>query len=349
MNNIAVSYDISIKQAMKKLSETGLKCLLVADEANHLLGTLSDGDIRKAILDGKKVSLPITNIYNVNPTVINTSTDKNEIKKLFLRLRIDIIPIVSSDNNILGYRTWEDVFGNNNQRDKIDSSVPVIIMAGGSGSRLEPFTKVLPKPLVPINDKPIIEHIIQRFCDAGCNEFYLTVNYKARIMKAYFEELSPDYTVSFIDEPKPLGTAGSLKYLSGKFSKPFFVTNCDIIIKADYSELYNYHRENNYDLTLVASTKEYIIPYGTCELDNNGQLSHINEKPKYDFLINTGLYVISPELLDLIPANQFFHITHLIELAKNLGKKIGLFPIADESWIDVGQWAEYQKAVDSFL
>ena len=175
------------------------------------------------------------------------------------------------------------------------------IEAGGKGTRLEPFTKILPKPLVPIHEKPVIEHIIERFTDVGINEFILSVNYKARIMKAFFEELDHDYLIKFVEEEKPLGTAGSLKLLEAKINKPFMMTNCDIIIKTDYPDLYSFHEENNYEITLVASMKNYTIPYGTCELNSDGYLSNINEKPQYDFLINTGLYVLNPSVLKLIP------------------------------------------------
>jgi NDP-sugar pyrophosphorylase family protein len=201
---------------------------------------------------------------------------------------------------------------------------------------------------VPIHDKPIIEHIIERFTELGCSDFYLTVNYKGKILKAYFDELQPDYKVQFIEEQEPLGTAGSLQYLHGRFDQPFFVTNCDIIIKADYTNLYEFHHKGRYDITLVASAKEYVIPYGTCELNSDGYLSHINEKPKYDYLINTGLYVLNPSVLDLIPNNKFCHITHLIENAKKQGKKVGVFPIDDDAWIDVGQWGEYKKILEKF-
>ena len=131
-----------------------------------------------------------------------------------------------------------------------------------------------------------------------------------------------------------------------KFKHPFFVTNCDIIIKSDYASLYEFHQKGGYDVTLVASAKEYVIPYGTCEINSIGCLSHINEKPHYNFLINTGLYVLNPDIIELIPAQKFYHITHLIEDVKNKGKKVGVFPINDDSWIDVGQWAEYKKAID---
>jgi NDP-sugar pyrophosphorylase family protein len=225
-------------------------------------------------------------------------------------------------------------------------NVPVVIMAGGKGTRMEPFTKILPKPLVPIQEKPIIEHIIERFLDIGCSDFHLTVNYKGKILKAYFEEVQPDYQVHFVDEHEPLGTAGSLRFLDDKFNQPFFVTNCDIIIKTDYSDLYEFHQKGDYDITLVASEKEYIIPYGTCQLNKDGHLDHINEKPTYYFLINVGLYILNPDVLKLIPENKFYHITHLIEDAKNKGKKVGIFPIDDDAWVDVGEWSEYQKAVE---
>ena len=152
--------------------------------------------------------------------------------------------------------------------------------------------------------------------------------------------------VHYIEENEPLGTAGSLRLLDAKLNKPFFVTNCDIIIKADYNSLYEFHLKGGYDISLVASAKEYVIPYGTCELNSNGNLSIINEKPRYDFLINTGLYVLNPNVLELIPKNKLFHFTHLIEEAMKQGNKVGVYPIDDDAWIDVGQWAEYQHAVE---
>ena len=135
--------------------------------------------------------------------------------------------------------------------------------------------------------------------------------------------------------------------LKNEINQPFFVTNCDIIVKTDYARLYKFHNEGNYDITLVASTKEYIIPYGTCELNDQGSLQQINEKPQYDFLVNTGLYLVNPNILSLIPVNKFYHITELIKDAKKLGKNIGVFPVDDDSWTDIGQWAEYKKAIDS--
>jgi len=349
MKDITVKPKITIRQAMKKLSQSGEKCLVIIDNKGTLLGTLSDGDLRKAILSGTGMNDSIFGIYQSNPTVlVDGKYEIYEAKKLFTKNKFDLIPIVNDAGELKDILLWEKILNNGDKNKKEKLDVPVVIMAGGKGTRMEPFTKVLPKPLIPIHDKPIIEHIIERFTDIGCLDFHLTVNYKSKILKAYFEELQPNYSLSFIDEKEPLGTAGSLKYLKGKFDIPFFVTNCDIIIKADYKNIYEFHQRSGYDITLVASAKEYIIPYGTCELNAEGHLSHINEKPKYDFLINTGLYILSPDILALIPKNKFYHITHLITDAKNQGKKIGVFPIDEDAWIDIGQWTEYQKAIDKF-
>ena len=223
--------------------------------------------------------------------------------------------------------------------------LPVVIMAGGKGTRLDPFTKILPKPLMPIGDKTVVEMIIESFVEYGIKLFYLSVNYKSKIIKSYFEELNPPYRVEYIYEDKPLGTAGSLKTLYGKLNGSLLVTNCDIIVKTDYADLVDFHFENKNDITLVASLKNYNIPYGVCEIENGGLLTRIMEKPEFNFLVNTGMYVLQAETLELIPDNELFHITHLIETVKEKGGRIGVFPISENAWIDTGQWAEYKKAL----
>lgn len=347
MKNLTIKINTTIKEAMKLLDKTAEKCLLVIDDNNKLLGTLTDGDLRRSILAGLKNSDKIESSYNGKPTIlIKNKYNKKDAKKLLRELRIDLIPIVDNKKNVIDYFTWSD-FGKEKKLNPSINDVPVVIMAGGKGNRLKPFTNILPKPLIPIHDKTVIEHIIESFTDIGCSNFYLSINYKGKLLKAYFDELNPKYHIDYITEPHPLGTAGSLKLLQDKINQPFFVTNCDIIVKTDYARLYKYHNQGNYDITLVASTKEYIIPYGTCELNDQGSLQQINEKPQYDFLVNTGLYLVNTNILSLIPKNKFYHITELIKDAKKLGKNIGVFPIDDDSWTDIGQWAEYKKALDS--
>ncbi len=345
MKNITVSPKITIRQAMGILDKTADKCLLVVDDHKKLLGTLTDGDLRRSVLGGAKFNDVISNSYNIKPTVLfQNKYNIEEAKRLLRDLKLYLIPVLDEKSLVVDYLTWSSIGGKSKLKKSV-GNVPVVIMAGGKGERMKPFTKVLPKPLIPVHNKTILEHIIESFTKVGCSDFYLNVNYKSKIIKAYFEELEPNYNVSFIEEKTPLGTAGSLKYLKGEFSQPFFLTNCDIIIKADYSELYKFHQKGKYDLTLVASAKEYIIPYGTCELNSEGHLSHINEKPKYDFFINTGLYVLNPDMLKLIKKNKIYHITHLIEDARSKGKKVGVFPVDDNAWFDVGEWAAYRETI----
>ena len=347
IQNIKISKDFSIKKSMKLLNKTEKKCLIVIDNNNKLLGTLSDGDLRKGILKGSAINDSINNLYNTKPNVIIKKKYTLQLaKKIFLKNKFDLIPIVDSKNFLVDIVLWEDVFDKKLVKIKKQVDAEVVIMAGGKGTRLEPFTKVLPKPLIPINDKPVIQHIIESFTINGIKKFYLSLNYKGYILKAFFKELKPSYEFEFIEEKKPLGTAGSLFYLKNNISKPFFVTNCDVIINIDYKSLYNFHINNKFDITLVASAKEYTIPYGTCILNKHGHLSSIKEKPSYDFLINSGLYVISPSVLELIKEGVFYHITDLISDAMKNKMKVGVFPIDDDEWVDIGQWAEYKKAIE---
>lgn len=346
MKNITITPTATVREAMRALDRTAENCLLVVDDQNKLIGTLTDGDIRRYILGGHDLKGTVEKAYNPRPTyVIHDQFNLETVKKILTRKKIDLIPVLDQERKVVNFITWEKAFGNGKKRSKKEIDVPTVIMAGGKGTRLDPFTKVLPKPLIPVNEKPIIDHIIDRFRDYGIKDFYLTVNYKSQILKAYFKEKQPDYRVEFVEEKTPLGTAGSLKYLQGKLVKPFFVTNCDIIIRADYADFYRFHQDNKYDISLVASLKHYNIPYGTCQLNGDGHLNHIKEKPEYSFLVNTGLYILNPEVLELIPRNKSFHITQLIEKVKAQGRKIGVYPISEDAWIDIGQWAEYRKAL----
>lgn len=346
MKDITISPQATIKEAMESLDKTAEKVLLVVDENQALIGALTDGDIRRYILKGRDLTGTIKNAYNPNPIFIfQEDFDLDKIKAVLLENIIDLIPILDQNRKVVNFTTWEKAFGNNRKADDKKLNVPVVIMAGGKGTRLEPFTRVLPKPLIPVGDKPLIDHIIDRFRGYGISEFYLTIHHMSKIIRAYFEEKQPDYSIGFAEEDKPRGTAGSLKLLADKLNKPFIVSNCDIIIEADYADLYRFHMQNGYDITLVASAKQFNIPYGICELNNGGSLERIKEKPEYNFLVNAGMYVLNPAVLGMIPDNQLFHITHLIDKTKEKGGQIGVYPVSEKAWIDVGQWAEYRKAL----
>jgi NDP-sugar pyrophosphorylase family protein len=216
-------------------------------------------------------------------------------------------------------------------------------MAGGIGQRLRPLTNVFPKALLPIGEKTMLEEIFERFGNHGCKEFYISLNYKAELIKFYIRNQNLIYQIEFFTENKPMGTAGSLSLLKGKINKTFFVSNCDILIDQDYSEILDYHYENKNEITVVAALKHYSIPYGTIETGDNGKLIELHEKPDFTFKINSGMYILEPHLLDELPENTFFHITHLIESIICKKRKVGVYPVSEKSWKDIGEWAQYYK------
>jgi len=340
---IIVSKDIKLIQAMKKLALTGLRCLIVADKNKKLLGTLSDGDVRRAILNGTKINDSIKLIYNTKPDfLIKNKYSTITAKNLLTSKNHILLPIIDNKFKIIDYLNWEKMFGKEKLNQNL-SNISVVIMAGGKGSRLKPFTEILPKPLIPVGEKPIIDHIIEKFRLFGVKNFYLSTIYKSRILKSYFNDLKENYKISFLNEEKPLGTVGGLAAHKQKFKSTIFITNCDIIINADFNEMYQFHKKNKNDITLIVSTKSNEIPYGVCELDEKGRFSNIHEKPKNFYLANTGLYLVNPNVLKFIPKNKFFHMTDLIKILKKTRKKIGVFPIDESLWLDIGQWSEYNK------
>ena len=211
VSKFIISQDSTLQECLSKLVKSGSKCLIVSDLKLHLLGTLSDGDLRKAILKGKKLSDKILNLFNKKPKILLESEYSTlKAQNLFLSHLIDIIPIINKDKKIVKIIRIDDVFKKKSGDLKIKNTAPVVIMAGGKGTRLEPFTSILPKPLIPINGKPIINHIIDKFCDYGATEFFLSINYKSKILKSFFQENKKNFKVNFVEELKPLGTAGSL-------------------------------------------------------------------------------------------------------------------------------------------
>jgi len=336
----------SVLTSMKKLDANAHKVLFVIDKSETLIGSLTDGDIRRWILSGKELSEGVDKVCHKSPSFVGEDYSDQEVKDLMLAKNIECIPVLSSSNKIKDVLFWVDIFQDvKKEEPKKQMNYPVVIMAGGFGTRLAPFTTILPKPLIPVGDKSIVEHIIDRFLPYGIDDFYMTVNHKFKIIKSYFEDVKKEYSLKLVKESKPLGTAGSLKLLKEEIDDVLIVTNCDIIIHADYSEIVDLHIESGFDITLVSSMMNYKIPYGICEIDKGGSLIEIKEKPEYNFLISTGMYILNKKILDYIPDNEFFHITHLMEKVKENGGSVGVFPISENSWDDTGEWDEYKKTV----
>lgn len=212
---------------------------------------------------------------------------------------------------------------------------------------MKPISNVIPKPLIPVGEKTILEEIINRFENAGSQQFYLSVNYKKEMIKYYLDSIGKADFIEYFSENEPLGTAGSLSLLKGKLNSTFYVTNCDILIEQDLNDLYKYHVDNQNEITLVAALKQFSIPYGTIVSGKDGLLESMQEKPELSFKINAGVYLLEPHLLDEIPDGKFFHITELIENIRTRNGRVGVFPISEKSWLDIGEWPEYIKTVKS--
>jgi dTDP-glucose pyrophosphorylase len=338
----------TIRQAMERLEKTEEKIVFVVDGDSRLIGSLTDGDIRRWILSDGDLKAQVSRVCNRKPYVVEEGFATEQVRIHMLNGNLGCVPVVNSSQEVVRLLFWKEMFhGGVAINPKRRLNLPVVIMAGGQGARLAPFTSVLPKPLIPVGDRTVIEIIIDQFLPYGLNRFHLSVNYKSKILKSFFEELAPSYSVLYLEETEPRGTAGSLRALYSPTPEHLIVTNCDIVIQADYAELVSFHTDNNYDLTLVASLKDYHIPYGVCELEKGGSLARITEKPQYSFLVNTGMYVVRRDRLNLIPEQTRCDMTEFIEQIKKAGGRIGVFPIGENAWVDTGEWTEYRKALDS--
>jgi len=347
LNKVLIRPACTIKQALKQMDTMGEKTLVVVDQENRILGIITDGDIRKRILKGKSLHEDIVRVMNCHPLFLKEGFERDDAKKILLKQQIECLPIVDRENKVTACLWWNDFF-DDNQKVFASLNLPVVIMAGGEGVRLHPFTKILPKPLMPIGDKPIIEIIINRFFDYGCNDFYLSLNYKSNIIKAYFSDFEHKYKINYLLETKPLGTAGSLHFLRNKIKKTFFVSNCDILIEADYADILKFHRQRKNKITLISSMKNFKIAYGICEIENGGILRNIREKPEFDYLVNTGMYVLESDILADIPKNKFYNITDLINAYLKKGEKVGVYPVSEKSWLDMGQFENLQEMLKRF-
>ena len=331
---------------MKKISSSGEKNLIIIGKNKKFLGIISDGDIRRHLLKNNSLNNYISKVYKKNATFLfKGKFDKKTVKNIFLQKNLDLIPILDNKKKVVDYITWRKFFKNQENKINIGKTKNLVIMAGGEGLRMKPFTDLFPKPLIPIKGIPIIDSIIGKFLKNNIQNFTISVRSKSKILKTYLSEKKYK-NLTFLEEKKPLGTVGSLSLLKKKFKEDFFLTNCDILADIDIENFYNFHKENRHIISMVVTTKNFTVPYGVCSLNKNGVFMGMKEKPKFSFFVNIGLYLINPKALKFIPKNKFFHMTDLIKIIKKKKLSIGTYPIQDEEWIDVGQWNEYKKAVE---
>lgn len=346
INSRIIDAEKTLIQTMKRMDEESTKSLLVFN-GERFLGIITNGDLQRAIIAKIPFDMPIGEIVdNTTKLYANRNQSMESIKEWMLNKRAEMMPVVDANGDMVDVVFWDEVIDNASNvdnRPKID--LPVVIMAGGKGTRLKPITNVIPKPLIPVGEKTILEVIMDQFESIGCHKFYMSVNYKADMMKYYLSQLPHHYDIEFFQEEKPLGTIGSVSLLKGRINTPFFVSNCDSINEQDYRDVWDYHVSNNNDMTIVTMVKSFKIPYGVIETGADGLMTSLKEKPEQTYQVNTGVYVLNPELIDDIPQDEFFHITQLMERIKARGGRVGCFPVSEYSWKDMGEWPEYLRMI----
>ncbi len=331
----------NLRKAIEMLNKFAKQIIIVVDD-QKLLGVITDGDIRRAILKGVSLDEPVEKIMNKNPKyLVEGKYKEDEVVEMFKKYGIKRIPVVDSEKRVVGLLFIEDFI--KVEREKKENYV--IIMAGGKGTRLLPFTKILPKPLIPVGDKTFLELIMERFASQGFEKFIIIVNYKKEIIKSYINERKLPYKITFVDEEKPLGTAGGLRlvYEQIKMEKPVILTNCDVLINVDYEKVLEYHNENKADMTLIAKLENINVPYGVVETKDH-ELVEIKEKPSVDILINTGIYVFNPELFKFIEKGKHLDMNQFIEKLKILGRKVIVYPYHGK-YMDIGEWEKYKEVL----
>lgn len=339
LENILIHTDCTIREVLEKLNVGGKGIVLVVDNNQRLVGTITDGDIRRAILKGASIDDEINGVVHRNPIYVEEGIDRERVKDIFIRRAVKQIPVVDKDGVVV------DLVGINDILIPEGKENPVIIMAGGLGTRLKDLTKEIPKPMLKVGQDPILYHIINNFKQYGYNKILVTVNYKAKIIENYFQDgYAYGVKISYIREKERLGTAGGIKLAEEHLDKPFFVTNGDIFTNLNVDNMMKYHIDNKFDMTISVRKYAQKIPYGVIETKDN-MVKNINEKPETKYLINGGIYCLNPNIVKLIPKDKYYEITDLINSCIQRGLKIGYYE-NKEYWMDIGRIEDYYKVND---
>ena len=337
MEEFFVRKDDTIRDVILHIKKCEERVLFIVED-RRLIASITYEDIKRYVINGGDINKSISSIANYNPKFINENEIKNA-KVIIDTEKIKLLPVINFNNEVvLLISSNGDMYLS---KEKIN--IPVVIMAGGLGTRLYPYTKILPKPLIPIDDKPIIEHIMNRFYNVGCVEHYLIVNHKKNMIKAYVDCVDRKYKVNYVEEELPLGTGGGLSLIKDKIKGDFFFSNCDIIIDSNYIEMYKYHKMNGNMITIIAAKKKFTIPYGVIKIKEKNNYAGIHEKPSYNFLINTGLYIVNSKILELLNKNEKIDFPNIIEKCKNKGYKVGVYTIEQKAFLDMGQIEELKN------
>ncbi len=337
LQDLLLEENSTVKQAIERLESVRCKVVYIV-KGKKLLASVSDGDVRRFSLRSGDIYESVFNIANLSPTSFYEH-EKDKWIEIFRRTELYSVPIINYNDEIIGvvFRDGTVI----KEREKI--SVPVVMVAGGKGARLYPYTKILPKALIPIGDIPISEHILNRFYESGCTSFFMIINHKRAMIQSYFDSIEKNYSLRYIEETTPLGTGGGLSLLKDIINEDFIFTNCDIIIDADYAAIYKMHKKKNNFITMILSKYTADIPYGVVEMDKENNYSGTTEKPSFTYNINTGVYIVNPRVIEELPENTAIGFPDIIERYHKSGEKIGCYIVSESAYMDMGQLEELEK------
>lgn len=327
----------TIRRALEIIDSGSMKIALVVDETKKLLGTLSDGDVRRAILGGRGLDDSIESIYFRTPTTCGVNDSKEKILQLAVAQKLYQIPVVDGEGRIVGIAEVDELLQPPQRTNK------VVLMAGGLGARLSPLTDTTPKPMLHVGNKPILETIIENFSKYGYNDIILSVNYKSHVIEEYFGDGAElGVKIEYVHETKRMGTAGALSLLRDRLVEPFFVMNGDLLTNINFGHMHDYHLAHDAIATMAVREYDFQVPYGVVNV-RDGRISSIEEKPTHKFFVSAGIYMLSPQTLGRIPSDEFFDMPTLFERLISNGHNAASFPIR-EYWLDIGRMSDYERA-----
>jgi len=335
--NAVVPPDAPLREAIARIDKAGFQLALVTDGQGRLAGTLSDGDVRRAILRGCDLATPTSTVMNPHPTTAMAGATKEELLALMRRKVLRQLPLLDAAGRIVDLATLDELAG------VAERTNWVVLMAGGLGTRLQPLTKDTPKPMLPVSGKPILENILESFVEQGFRRFFLSVNYLADAVRGHFGDGARwGVDIQYLVEDKRLGTAGALSLLPQRPVDPIIVMNGDLLTRVRFDNMLHFHSEHGSAATMAVREYDFQVPYGVVRLEGIN-ISHIDEKPIQRFFVNAGIYALSPEALEHVPGGVFFDMPTLFERMVARGFQVSAYPVR-EYWLDVGRLEEFERA-----
>jgi dTDP-glucose pyrophosphorylase len=337
VERVLISPEATIREAIACIDAGAAQVAVVADASRRLLGLVTDGDVRRGLLAGVDLSQPVVAIMNARPVVMHDGTPRDEILRLMRTRSIHQVPIVDDAGRIVRLRTLDELLDTPHRENE------VVLLAGGRGTRLMPLTNELPKPLLHVGDRPILQRIVESCREHGFTRIHIAVNYKAELIREHFGDGSEfGVAIDYIEEDEPRGTAGCLALLRDRPTAPFFVMNGDLLTTVHLKRLLDFHQEHGGAATMCVREYTHVVPYGVVQIDGH-RLSSLEEKPSRTEFVNAGIYVLEPDVVDFVPADRNYDMTDALQHLGTVGRDVSVFPIR-EYWLDIGRHPDLEQA-----